>query len=189
MTGRHASFQGASFGLTRPTIFRRASLVATIAVVVLWAGVAPAFAQGGDGSDNGGTLLAAWLLGLEGLVLAGMGIFFIFVRPALLPEDLHFLQQQEKEIDTAVPRLRRWLRHVFVVLGGHALSAGLLTIFVAATAVRNGDQTAVAVLAAAGGGSVALMTAVNFSIRSQFRWLLLVVVGLWLAGLIAALLS
>ena len=134
-------------------------------------------------------ILAAWLFGMGGLVLAGIGTFFIFVRPALLPEDLHFLQQQARDIDTAVPRLRPWLRHVFVVLGGHALAAGLLTIFVAATAVRDGNQAAVAVLAAAGGASVALMATINFAIRSQFRWILLIVVGLWLAGLIAALLS
>ncbi len=68
-----------------------------------------------------------------GLVLAGIGIFFILARPALLPEDLRFLQQRADDIDATVPRLRSWLRLVFVVLGGHATAAGILTIFVAAT--------------------------------------------------------
>ena len=39
------------------TIFRRASLVTMVTAVVLCAGIVPAFAQGGDGSDNGGTLV------------------------------------------------------------------------------------------------------------------------------------
>ena len=38
-------------------IFRRASLVAMIAVVVLWVGVVPAFARDGDGSDSAGVLV------------------------------------------------------------------------------------------------------------------------------------
>ena len=38
-------------------MFRRASRVAMIALVVLWVGVAPAFARDGDGSDKAGDLV------------------------------------------------------------------------------------------------------------------------------------
>ena len=90
--------------------------------------------------------IAAWLFGAGGVLLIGIGAFFILVRPALLPEDLRFLGRSGGEIDEFVPRLRMWLRRVFVVLGGHALTVGGLTIFVAATGVRGGDMAAVVAL-------------------------------------------
>ena len=33
-------------------------------------------------------ITAAWLFGIGGAVLVGIGAFFLFARPALLPEDL-----------------------------------------------------------------------------------------------------
>ena len=130
--------------------------------------------------------VAAWLFGAGGALLAAIGAFFIFVRPPLLPEDLRFLGRSIREIEQLLPPLRRWLRRVFVVLGGHALTAGGLTIFVAATGVRDGDGAAVAVLALAGFTSIGLMTAVNFAINSNFRWALLAACGLWIAATVAA---
>lgn len=130
--------------------------------------------------------IAAWLFGAGGMALIGIGAFFILARPPLLPEDLHFLGRSGDEIDQFVPRLRTWLRRVFVVLGGHALTVGLLTIFVAATAVRGGEVAAVAALALAGATSIGLMAVVNFAIRSDFRWALLAVSGLWVAATAAA---
>ena len=56
--------------------------------------------------------VAAWLFGAGGVLLAGIGAFF----------------------EQLLPQLRRWLRRVFVVLGGHTLTAGGLTIWVAAIA-------------------------------------------------------
>ena len=134
-------------------------------------------------------ILAAWLFGVGGVVLAGIGIFFILARPALLPEDLLFLQQHADDIDAAVPRLRGWLRLVFVVLGGHATAAGILTVFLAATSVRHNDVTAVVALGVAGSVSVGLMTGVNFALKSDFRWMLFGVSGIWLAGTLAATLA
>lgn len=131
--------------------------------------------------------LAAWLFGAGGLLLVGIGAFFIFVRPPLLPEDLRFLGRSSGEIEQLLPPLRSWLRRVFVVLGGHALTAGGLTIFVAAIRVREGDSAAVVALALAGATSIGLMTVVNFSIRSSFRWLLLAACILWLAATASAL--
>jgi hypothetical protein len=132
---------------------------------------------------------AAWLFGAGGVSLAGIGLFFVFLRPSLLAEDLRFLGRSSSEIDGFMPQLRRWLRRVFTVLGGHALAAGGLTVFVAATSVHEGHPAAVAVLASAGAASIGLMAAVNFTIRSKFRWALLAVAGLWVAATAAAILS
>ncbi len=133
--------------------------------------------------------IAAWLFGAGGVVLLGIGAFFIFVRPSLLSEDLRFLGRSGSEIDQFLPQLRAWLRRVFVVLGGHALTVGVLTIFVAATNIRDGDGAAVVVLALAGATSIGLMAVVNFTIRSDFRWALLAASGLWVAATAAASLS
>ena len=130
--------------------------------------------------------VAAWLFGTGGVVLVGIGVFFIFARPPFLPEDLRFLGRSEGEIDQFVPQLRRWLQRVFVVLGGHALTAGGLTIFIAATAVRDGNRAAILALALAGAASIGLMAVVNFTIRSNFRWVLLAATGLWVAASAAA---
>ena len=130
--------------------------------------------------------IAAWLFGAGGVLLVGIGAFFILLRPPLLPEDLRFLGRSGAEIDQFVPQLRRWLRRVFVVLGGHALTVGGLTIFLAATAVRDGDRAAVVALAFAGATSIGLMAVVNFTIRSDFRWVLLAATGLRVAATAAA---
>ncbi len=68
--------------------------------------------------------VAAWLFGAGGIILAGIGVFFIVLRLALLPEDLRFLGRSNSEIEQALPQLRTWLRRVFTVPGGHALAAG-----------------------------------------------------------------
>lgn len=67
-------------------------------------------------------------------------MFFVFIRPPLLAEDLRFRGWPSREIDEFMPQLRRWLRRVFTGLGGHALAAGGLTVFVAATGVRDGQE-------------------------------------------------
>ena len=133
--------------------------------------------------------IAAWLFGAGGVLLVGIGAFFILIRPPLLTEDLRFLHRSGSEIDQLVPQLRMWLRRVFVVLGGHALTVGVLTIFVAATNVRAGEGTAVVVLALAGATSIGLMAVVNFTIRSDFRWALFAGTGLWIAATAAAIWS
>jgi hypothetical protein len=132
---------------------------------------------------------AAWLFGAGGVVLIGIGVFFLALRPALLAEDLGFLGRTGSEVDEAVPRLRAWLRLVFTVLGGHALAAGVLTVFIAATAVREGRPAGVVVLAVTGAVSIGLMAVVNFVIGSAFRWMLLVVAALWVAATLAAAVS
>jgi hypothetical protein len=123
--------------------------------------------------------IAAWMFGTAGVILAGIGAFFLFARPPLLPEDLRFLGRTISEINEFAPQLQRWLRHVFMAMGGHAVAAGVLTVYVAATGVRDGHTAAVVALAIAGVASIGLMAAVNFAIRSHFRWMLLAVAALW----------
>lgn len=132
---------------------------------------------------------ATWLFGAGGVGLIGIGGYFLALRPALLAEDLSFLGRSGSDIDEAVPRLREWLRLVFSVLGGYAVAAGVLTVFIAATAVREGRSAGVVVLAVAGAVSIGIMAVVNFIIGSTFRWMLLAVAALWVAATIAAAVS
>ena len=70
-----------------------------------------------------------------------------------------------------------------------ALTAGGLTIFVAATGVRESNRAAVVALALTRASSIGVMTVVNFTIRSEFRWVLLAGAGLWVAATLAAIWS
>jgi hypothetical protein len=134
-------------------------------------------------------IAAAWLFGIGGAILVGIGAFFLFARPALLPEDLHYLDESADDVDTAVPRLRAWLRLVFMVLGGYATATGILTVYLAGTEIRDANAWAVAVLALTGASSIGVMAVVNFVLHSAFRWLLLAAAGLWIAATAAGALS
>jgi hypothetical protein len=72
---------------------------------------------------------------------------------------------------------------------GGVVLAGILTVYVAATGVRDSETAAVVALVATGATSMGLMAAPNFAIRSAFRWLLLAAFGLWVAATAAALWS
>jgi len=133
------------------------------------------------------TSIAAWILTVCSIGLVGIGGFFMVVRPALLPEDARFMGSTTEEIYGAVPGLGSWLRHVFWVLGGYVATTGVLVLYVTNTGLRTGSSGALAVLAVAGTMSVALMSAVNFLIRSDFRWALLFLALVWAAGLLLAL--
>lgn len=131
-------------------------------------------------------VVGAWLFGIAGVILAGIGAFFILLRPSLLPEDLRYLGESLSQIDDDVPQLQRWLRRVFIAMGGQALAAGGLTVYVAATGVRDGHTSAVVGLAFAGAAASGIMTVINFAIRSDFRWMLLGLLALWGAATASA---
>jgi len=44
-------------------------------------------------------------LALHGLILMGLGLYFIFIRPPLLPEDLRFMGTSLGEIQSVIPGL------------------------------------------------------------------------------------
>ena len=64
-------------------------------------------------------------MALGGAVLMLLGLYFLFVRPPLLPEDLRAVGTTLAQRDAAIPGLARRLRHVFRQ-GVVTRSAGLL---------------------------------------------------------------
>ena len=113
-----------------------------------------------------------------------MGLYFIAVRPPLLPEDARFMGATSSQIQTAVPGIEIWLEKVFTVMGGFMAGAGVLTVFVATVAMRSRLKGTSWAIALAGVLTVGLMSATNFAIHSDFRWVLLVPAIVWLVGLV-----
>ena len=132
------------------------------------------------------TSLAAWVLTACGGALVLVGGYFFAARPALLPEDARFMGTTAERIAEAVPTLSTWLRLVFRVVGGYIATTGVLGVYIANTGVRAGSDGALAVVAAAGILSIGWMSAVNFMIRSDFKWALLGLDAVWVLGLLLA---
>ena len=131
--------------------------------------------------------LATWLLtacGVWLVGLVGLGLYFIFLRPPLLPEDPRFMGSTLEQIRIAVPGLESWLKKVFTVMGGFMAGAGVLTVFVASVAMSRQLKGAAWALGIAGALTVVLMSATNFALHSDFRGLLLLPPLVWLAGLV-----
>ncbi len=127
--------------------------------------------------------LSSIVLTMAGIALIGIGSYFIFLRPPLLPEDLRFLALPASQLEIVRPRLELWLAHVFVVLGGYAVATGVLTIALAATSFRAHSRGAAIGVSIGGAASIGLMAVVNFVIGSDFRWVLLGIGLLWLCSL------
>ena len=128
--------------------------------------------------------VASWLIAVCGVWLVGLGLYFIAVRPPLLPEDTRFMGATVAQIQATVPGLEGWLKKVFTVMGGFMAGAGVLAVFVATVAMPpnlNGTSWAVAL---AGALTVALMSVTNFALDSDFKWLLLAPALIWLVGLV-----
>jgi hypothetical protein len=119
-----------------------------------------------------------------GLWLVGLGTYFLFLRPALLLEDPHYIGSSLESIRSAVPGLERWLGHVFNVMGGFMVATGAMTMLVACRLLPRREPGTLIALSVSGAASVGLMSATNFLLYSNFRWLLLLPALLWLAGLI-----
>ncbi len=123
------------------------------------------------------------------LVLAGvlcmvMGVYFIFLRPPLLPEDSAYMGTTLPSINGAVPGLSAWLEKVFWVLGGYIFATGLMIVYVANTSFKNRLKGAFSIVTITGLSSIGIMTCINFSINSNFKWMLLAFTLPWLIGLI-----
>ena len=131
-----------------------------------------------------GAPLGASLLTVCALVQFGLGLYFIALRPPLLPEDLRFMGTSIEQIRAAIHGLEAWLENVFTVLGGFMAGSGVLTIFVAAAAMPSRLKGASWAIAFSGLLTVALMSATNFVLHSDFRWLLLGPALVWIAGLV-----
>ena len=126
---------------------------------------------------------SAMALAFGGVILMGLGLYFIFLRPPLLPEDPRFMGTSLAQILETTPGLLVWLRRVFWVMGGYMFAAGLLTVYVAMTSLRSRLRGAAVVAGVTGLASIGLMAAVNFMIDSDFKWLLLLFVVPWILSL------
>lgn len=122
---------------------------------------------------------ASMVLVFAGLLLIGMGLYFMFLRPPLLPEDLRYMRTSLAEIEASLPGLLVWLRRVFWVMGGYMFATGLLTVYVALTVFRARERGVVLVVALAGLTSIGWTAAVNFLIDSEFKWIILGFGLLW----------
>lgn len=119
-----------------------------------------------------------------GFWLIALGMYFLFLRPALLPEDPRYIGSSLETIRSAAPGLERWLGHVFNVMGGFMVATGAMTMLAAFRLLASRERGTFAVMSVAGAAGVALMSATNFLLSSDFRWLLLLPALLWLAGLL-----
>jgi hypothetical protein len=71
---------------------------------------------------------SASVLAIGGIILMGLGLYFIFLRPPLLPEDPRFMGTSLAIVNAKLPGLLKWLSHVFWVMGGFIFSTGLLPV-------------------------------------------------------------
>ncbi|MDQ2904994.1 MAG: hypothetical protein M3Y81_15760 [Chloroflexota bacterium] len=108
-----------------------------------------------------------------------MGLYFVLLRPALLPEDILYLGTSSSLLQTAVPLLPTWLNKVFWVMGAYIFTSGFLTLYLALTSFRSRAKGIFPVMTLAGITSIGWMTMVNFFIDSDFKWVLLVLALLW----------
>ncbi len=127
--------------------------------------------------------LSGKLLAACGLWMVLLGVYFVLLRPALLPEDPRFMSTSTDALRAAAPGMERWLGHVFNVMGGFMIAAGTLTMLVAWRFLASRTPGTLLALTVAGMSGVALMSATNFMLDSDFRWLLLAPALLWLAAI------
>jgi hypothetical protein len=128
--------------------------------------------------------LSAIVLILAGITLIGAGLYFLLIRPPLLPEDVRYMGLGQAQLAAVRPRLEAWLAHVFRVMGGYVLATGVLIVTLAATSFRRHEWGAELGTLIGGAASIGWMAVVNFMIDSDFKWPLLGMAVLWVAGLV-----
>jgi hypothetical protein len=101
-----------------------------------------------------------------------------------LPEDIRFMGSSLAQVRAAVPGLEGWLQRVFIVMGGFMAGTGVLTVFAARVMMPSRLKGTSWAIAMSGVLTVALMSAINFDLHSDFRWLLLIPALVWLAGFV-----
>src|SRR3974390_1931003 len=123
------------------------------------------------------------VLAVVGILLVGTGVYFIVLRPPLLPEDIRFMGLAAPQLDPIRPRLEAWLTNVFWVMGGYVLATGALTVALAATSFRQYSPIAGLGALIGGAASIGWMAVVNFIIASDFRWVLFAMASIWACSL------
>jgi hypothetical protein len=128
--------------------------------------------------------LSSGLLMLFGFALVVIGLYFILLRPAFLPEDLRFIGVSQAALESTAPRLTSWLMHVFRVMGGFIAATGVLMSALAATSFRTHQGMSAAAVFIGGLSSIAWMTFINFAIDSDSKWTLLGIASVWTCSLV-----
>ena len=127
---------------------------------------------------------SAILLVAAGVTLVGTGLYFLLLRPPLLPEDVRYLGLGLEQLAAVRPRLEAWLGHVFRVMGGYVLATGVLIVTLAATSFRAHRWGAGLGALIGGAASIGWMAVVNFMIDSDFKWSLLAMALLWAISMV-----
>ena len=123
--------------------------------------------------------MSSVLLTTAGATLVAMGLYFVLLRPPLLPEDLRYMALPPAQFDAIRPRLELWLGHVFQVMGGFVFATGVLTITLAWTSFRAHDWAPAVGALIGGAASIGWMSYVNFVINSDFKLPLIGLGLLW----------
>ena len=126
---------------------------------------------------------SAILLAAAGVTLIGAGLYFLLLRPPLLPEDVRYMGLGPEQLAAIRPRLEAWLARVFCVMGGYVLATGVLGVTVAATSFRRHERGAGLGALLGGAASIGWMAIVNFMIDSDFKWVLLGMALVWALSL------
>ena len=87
--------------------------------------------EGRDGGRSGVSTerVVAGVVGTLGVLTLGLGLHFLFVRPAMLPEDFRFTGVSPAELPA---RMSDWLRIVFRTWGGFLAGFGIALVGVSA---------------------------------------------------------
>ncbi len=118
-----------------------------------------------------------------GVLLIALGLYFLFLRPSLLPEDIRYMGLTSAELQSIGPKLGKWLTHVFRVMGGYMAATGVLAVALAATSFRERHPAAAIGAMLGGAASIGWMAVVNFQINSDYKWLLLAMALIWACSL------
>jgi len=129
--------------------------------------------------------MSSLLLGACGAWLILLGVYFIILRPPLLAEDLRYIAITEAFASDAMPGLSDWLQLVFIVLGGFAATSGVALGYFSIWVLPKRPKGAGLVVAVIVLLGPALMCVVNFTLHSDFRWLLLAPPLFGIAGVFA----
>jgi hypothetical protein len=111
--------------------------------------------------------MAARLLLVVGLLTLGTGIYFLFIRPVMLPEDIRLTGMDPQLLS---PGMAEWLRIVFRTWGGFIAGFGILILSVATYMLTSRRALLSWGVALALSVAFGRFLVSNVTIRSDFLW-------------------
>jgi hypothetical protein len=109
----------------------------------------------------------ALTLAVLGVLTAATGLYFMLLRPPLLPEDVRFMGLAESEIPAA---MRSWLSIVFRTWGGFMVGLGLCVLGAAMRVASGCARWSRFGMAAGLVFAFGSFLASNVQLRSEFLW-------------------